>query len=1257
MKGDVYIMKKVFLKKVSAAMCLAILFTLFNGLFNTSMVLAAETNLALGKTITASSEATGYEVTKVNDGSDASRWVASSGDYPQWIKVDLGQSYNISSTILKFLESPDGRYWFYKIEVSNDDINYTQVVDKTANTAPGRIIDEFSTVLARYVRITMTGSSVPCWASIFELEIYSTNPFPVQKNLALGKIAAASSEAAGYEAAKVNDGSAAGRWVASDGTYPQWVKIDLGGTYSFSKTITEFLVNPPDGRNWKYKIEISQDDSTYILLVDRTDNSLQGKLTDLFAPVSARYVRITVTGPSVPCWASIREFEVYGDLEAESAVLYNTQVQNTAAGYSGTGYAVLNTDAGSYIEWSVESEENIRVKVIKIYYSNASSNAPLKVEINGDEINNSLNFNSTQAWNKWRVQKIVIPLMQGRNTIRLTKDYPGAGPYIDKLEIQPYVNDNTIVLSDECPIEASSYAPGYPPSFAVDYSTGSRWVAANGTYPQWLKLDLGEVYNISYINTIFTTVADGRYYKYTIEVSEDNNAYTQVVDRSDNTQQGNITDYMDGAVNARYVRLNIAGVFLPGDQPLVSAASVAMVSVCSRDGGYEKEYQAENAMATRYYCTVETTDNGYTGAGYVHFNNISGSYTEWRVNVEEADDKSLIFRYANGGSTASLLLQVNGVIIDDSLDFTGTGGWNTWTLRKVRAYLKEGVNTIRLKDTSSMQLNIDKLDVISRNGNLALDASVTASSEYGSHYAASNVIDDIDGQAGVGEWASNGQQNPWIQLTWPNSVKMDKVVLYDREGLSDDVNSGILSFSDGSSIDVSGIATDGTRKVIKFSEKTVGWVKFTVTGGSGPNVGLAEIQVYANGGGPGELVRPWKEIDVSAAYGGQFFLTGDVDGDNEIEIISARNSGIESDHYITALVAHNLDGTILWTWGTANSGSYATGFDLPVQIYDWDGDGSNEILFCTDTQLKVLNGADGTEKRSLALPGGYDATDSIYICNVSGNARPTDIIVKTRYTDMWAYDYNWNQLWHVSSSSLPGKIAHYQYAADIDSDGKDEISQAFGMIDDDGTFLWRYDGPWNDFADAHEDSSRIVVNGGDVPADYRIAKTYCGGNGIGIFDGTGNLIWEVRGSHFESLDVADINPDIPGNEIVVDIDHFRDGILVYDHDGNLIEYNNFYYNRHNDLVEWTGDGYADIVNCDVHSVFDYRFDILAELALPEGIRGSRIGNGDMNGDGKKDVAILAYIPDTYSYKVYIYLNSNGTSGAMPLGCGVNYTNY
>jgi len=136
------------------------------------------------------------------------------------------------------------------------------------------------------------------------------------------------------------------------------------------------------------------------------------------------------------------------------------------------------------------------------------------------------------------------------------------------------------------------------------------------------------------------------------------------------------------------------------------------------------------------------------------------------------------------------------------------------------------------------------VEVIMPSGirNIADGATVSASSQFSAAYAASCAV---EGENAGSDWASKGEQNPWIRLEWPKSVAINKVILYDRSNDKDNAQGGVLSFSDGSEIEVSGIPTDGSAKEVSFMKKDITWVKFQVKGGVGPNVGLAEFEVIA----------------------------------------------------------------------------------------------------------------------------------------------------------------------------------------------------------------------------------------------------------------------------------------------------------------------------------------------------------------------------------------------------------------------------
>ncbi len=100
-----------------------------------------------------------------------------------------------------------------------------------------------------------------------------------------------------------------------------------------------------------------------------------------------------------------------------------------------------------------------------------------------------------------------------------------------------------------------------PCANAVDGDTLTRWSSArDSTWPQWIEVDLDSVMTINKTEVI---CYNDRAYQFTVDVKTDSGGqYTQVVDRSDNTQPGSvafpITDIFD-SIKARYVRLTVTG--------------------------------------------------------------------------------------------------------------------------------------------------------------------------------------------------------------------------------------------------------------------------------------------------------------------------------------------------------------------------------------------------------------------------------------------------------------------------------------------------------------------------------------------------------------------------------------------------------------------------------------------------------------------------------------------------------------------------
>lgn len=120
--------------------------------------------------------------------------------------------------------------------------------------------------------------------------------------------------------------------------------------------------------------------------------------------------------------------------------------------------------------------------------------------------------------------------------------------------------------------------------------------------------------------------------------------------------------------------------------------------------------QAEDAMwdGPSYF---EGTSGGATGSGLLDFQNPTGDWIEWTVPAATDDLETIAFRYALGNSPRPLELQVNGVVIDPSLNFPSTAGWTDWQLVEVEVPFVEGDNSVRITAIGQSGANFDALIV------------------------------------------------------------------------------------------------------------------------------------------------------------------------------------------------------------------------------------------------------------------------------------------------------------------------------------------------------------------------------------------------------------------------------------------------------------------------------------------------------------------------------------------------------------------
>jgi len=267
-------------------------------------------NLALGKSVRASSAQAGHPPADAVDGNLASYWASIAVDQvssaagrlnSQWIYVDLGTTYSVARLHTVWTVGQHARV--YNVYV------YCGGWCRIGATTSGDGDDTLS--LSQPVRgqIFMLQLAYPAApADHYELrewEIFGSTAMPSNiGNVALRRPARASSEQLGHQAALATDGSLATAWRS--GPLPATLVVDFGRVVAVNRAILRWETGRHASR---YMLLAYNGYSWYV--VSNINYSAGGDDTVQFRTVASRYLLLYATGSSAPN-VGLREFEVYG---------------------------------------------------------------------------------------------------------------------------------------------------------------------------------------------------------------------------------------------------------------------------------------------------------------------------------------------------------------------------------------------------------------------------------------------------------------------------------------------------------------------------------------------------------------------------------------------------------------------------------------------------------------------------------------------------------------------------------------------------------------------------------------------------------------------------------------------------------------------------------------------------------------------------------------------------------------------------------
>lgn len=312
---------------------------------------------------------------------------------------------------------------------------------------------------------------------------------------------------------------------------------------------------------------------------------------------------------------------------------------------------------------------------------------------------------------------------------------------------------------------------------------------------------------------------------------------------------------------------------------------------------------------------------------------------------------------------------------------------------------------------------------------------------------------------------------------------------------------------------------------------------------------------------PSEGIHTVSVIDVKD-FGAETVRIGDLNRDGAPDLLFAQS--VFGTREITCLTATTIFGEVLWQSGSPSLENGRIYSDLPVQIYDWDRDGANEVLYVKqavyaeppytggvreradryegEATFIVLDGQTGKEESRMGLPAPAD--DCFLFADLTGRGRREDLVVKDRYWNMWGVAHEGKVLWHWE-----GSTGHFPAIADVDGDGKDEVFVGFALIDDNGKVLFSHD-----TKGAHQDAA-YIARGPDSTWQLLF-----GNGGIHCLAVDGTERWFHPLGEAQHVVAGRFRMDSPLQYIVIDrtpVPHTRDqnawGILyLYDAEGKEI---------------------------------------------------------------------------------------------------------
>ena len=487
-------------------------------------------------------------------------------------------------------------------------------------------------------------------------------------------------------------------------------------------------------------------------------------------------------------------------------------VTNTVS-LTGTGTApgpVLGTNPGSLTFASTVVGQSTSAQSVTVTNTGTTSATVSGVSVSGDfsqtnncgtiAVNGSCTVNVTFTPTAGGTRTGTVTVTSSANNSPTTVGLTGSG-----------VDSSTNIAAGKTATASSSNGT-YVPGNVTDADASTYWESANGSFPQWAQVDLGQSYSIGKVVLKLppSTAWAARTETLSVLGSSDGSNFTTIAGSAgytfDPNANNNTVTITFNATTARYVRVNITantgwaagqlsdfevfpgsgggGGTNPTEGPYGGAAAAIPGTVQAENydtGGQGLAYNVSsvNGSANSYRTDgVDLESTSDTGGGYDLGWTSGGQWFRYTVNVATAGTYTLSARVAapSAVTDAFHLANAAGANLSGNVNVPSTGGYQAWTTVTATVTLPAGQQVLTL-DEDNAGWNVNYLQVTSGGGGTPTNLAAGKSTSESSHtdvYPSSNVT---DGNQGTYWESANNAFPQWVQVDLGSSQSVSRIVL------------------------------------------------------------------------------------------------------------------------------------------------------------------------------------------------------------------------------------------------------------------------------------------------------------------------------------------------------------------------------------------------------------------------------------------------------------------------------------------------